>query len=176
MTNFRYRAAISSDFPKVIELNELSEHFLSPLNLTKLLLLAKEAAVFQVAVLDDKVAGFLLAFAPAADYQNQNFLFFKARYPDFLYIDRVVIADEFRGKGLATQFYSELEREAISRGISRLVCEIHVNPPNAVSLSFHEKLGFIEVAQQIIEEESNQGKVVSLRQKKLLLRRNNMSQ
>ena len=167
MTNFRYRAAISSDFPKVIELNELSEHFLSPLNLTKLLLLAKEAAVFQVAVLDDKVAGFLLAFAPAADYRNQNFLFFKARYADFLYIDRVVIAEEFRGKGLATKFYSRLEQEAINRGISRLVCEIHINPPNPVSLSFHEKEGFIEVAQQIIEEESNQGKLVSLRQKTL---------
>jgi predicted GNAT superfamily acetyltransferase len=76
MTNFQYRPTISSDFPKVIELNQLSEHFLSPLNLNKLSLLAKEAAVFQVAILDEKIAGFLLAFAPAADYHNQNFLFF----------------------------------------------------------------------------------------------------
>jgi uncharacterized protein len=168
MTNFQYRPTISSDFPKVIELNQLSEHFLSPLNLNKLSLLAKEAAVFQVAILDEKIAGFLLAFAPAADYQNQNFLFFKARFVDFLYIDRVVIAEEFRGKGLATKFYSQLEQEAIGRGISRLVCEVHINPPNPVSLSFHEKQGFIEVAQQIIEEESNQGKLVSLRQKTVL--------
>ena len=167
MTNFQYRPANTSDFPKVIELNQNSEHFLSPLSLNKLSLLAKEAAVFQVAVSDEAIAGFLLAFAPAADYQNQNFLFFKARFPDFLYIDRVVIAEQFRGKGLATKFYSQLEQEGISRGISRLVCEIHIDPPNPVSLSFHEKHGFIEVAQQIIEEESNQGKLVSLRQKTL---------
>ncbi|MBV8215928.1 MAG: GNAT family N-acetyltransferase [Verrucomicrobia bacterium] len=167
MTNFQYRAPIPSDFPKVIKLNQLSEHFLSPLNLNKLSLLAKEAAVFQVAILDEKIAGFLLAFAPGADYHNQNFLFFKARYVDFLYVDRVVIAEEFRGKGLATKFYSQLEQEANRRGISRLVCEIHIDPPNPVSLSFHEKQGFIEVAQQIIEEESNQGKLVSLRQKTL---------
>ena len=167
MINVQYRPANSSDFPKVIELNQNSEHFLSPLNLNKLSLLAKEAAVFQVAVSDEEIAGFLLAFAPTADYQNQNFLFFKARFPDFLYIDRVVIAEQFRGKGLATKFYSQLEQEAGVRGISRLVCEIHVDPPNPVSLSFHEKHGFIEVAQQVITEESNQGKLVSLRQKTL---------
>jgi uncharacterized protein len=170
MTNFLFRAATQSDFRAILALNQQSEHFLSPLDLDKLTHLAQEAAVFQVAVaVGDHgiIAGFLLAFAQTAHYHNQNFLWFKGRYTDFLYVDRVVISEEFRGQHLATGFYSLLEREAGVQGISRLVCEIHIDPPNPVSLSFHQRQGFIEVGQQTIEEESNYGKLVSLREKAL---------
>jgi uncharacterized protein len=172
MTNFLFRAATQSDFRAILTLNQQSEHFLSPLDLNKLTQLAQEAAVFQVALPDavpdhGVIAGFLLAFAPAAHYNNQNFLWFKNRYADFLYVDRVVISEEFRGQHLGTGFYSLLERAAVVQGISRLVCEIHINPPNPLSLSFHERQGFVEVGQQTIEEESNYGKLVSLREKDL---------
>jgi uncharacterized protein len=181
MTNFLFRAATQSDFRAILALNQQSEDFLSPLDLNKLTHLAQEAAVFQVALPDavgdhgvrdydgDRgvIAGFLLGFASTAHYNNQNFLWFKSRYNDFLYVDRVVISEEFREQHLATGFYSLLEREARVQGISRLVCEIHIDPPNPVSLSFHERQGFIEVGQQTIEEESNYGKLVSMRVKAL---------
>lgn len=86
MTNLQCRGATPAEFPGVLALNRQSEHFLSPLDLDKLSRLAKEAAVFQVALSGKKVAGFLLAFAPAAVYDSPNFLWFKARYCDFLYI------------------------------------------------------------------------------------------
>jgi uncharacterized protein len=170
--NFLFRAATQSDFRAILALNQQSEHFLSPLDLGKLTHLAQEAAVFQVALPDavsdhSVIAGFLLAFAPTAYYNNQNFLWFKSRYTDFLYIDRVVVSEEFRGHHLAAGFYSRLERVAVVQGISRLVCEIHLDPPNPVSLSFHERQGFIEVGQQTIAEGSNCGKLVSLREKAL---------
>jgi uncharacterized protein len=172
MTTFLFRAATQSDFRAILALNQQSEHFLSPLDLNKLTHLAQEAAVFQVALPDavsdhGVIAGFLLAFGQTAYYNNQNFLWFKSRYTDFLYVDRVVISEEFRGQHLATGFYSLLERAARVQGISRLVCEIHIDPPNPVSLSFHERRGFIEVGQQTIEEESNYGKLVSMRVKAL---------
>jgi uncharacterized protein len=169
MSNFQFRAATRSDFPAILTLNCQSEQFLSPLDLPKLIRISNQASFFQVAMVAGNVAGFLLAFLPQADYDNPNFLWFKARYPDFVYIDRIVIAEDFRGHHLATQFYADLQAQAISRGIPRLVCEIHIDPPNPVSLRFHQKQGFVEVGQQSVEDPhtGNGKKIVSLRIKVL---------
>jgi uncharacterized protein len=163
----QFRAATQSDFPAILTLNHQSEHFLSPLDPAKLARLAKEAAFFKVATSEKSIAGFLLAFLPQANYDNRNFLWFKARYNDFLYIDRIVISEDFRGRHLATSFYDRLEIRAIALGVSRLACEIHIDPPNPVSLQFHEKQGFAEVGQQTISDEYNKQKLVSLQIKML---------
>jgi predicted GNAT superfamily acetyltransferase len=69
----------------------------------------------------------------------------------------------------ATQLYADLQAEAVSRGIPRLVCEIHIDPPNLVSLRFHQKQGFAEVGQQSVEDpHTGSGKkIVSLQIKEL---------
>jgi uncharacterized protein len=152
MSDFLFRDAVQSDFQAILMLNEASVHFLSPLDLAKLTRLSKEPVFFRVVMSANAVAGFLLAFLPAANYDNPNFLWFKARYEDFVYVDRIVISDEFRGRGVAKGLYAKLERYAVSCGIPRIVCEINVDPPNPVSLGFHEKEGFIEVGRQPIHE------------------------
>jgi uncharacterized protein len=153
MGNFQFRIATQSDFPAILLLNHQSEHFLSPLDQAKLDRILNQAAVFQVATSEESVAGFLLAFLSEADYDNPNFFWFKTHYESFLYIDRIVVSEVFRGHRLATSFYTQLEKLAIGRGIPRLACEIHIDPPNPVSLRFHEKQGFVEVGQQVIEDE-----------------------
>jgi predicted GNAT superfamily acetyltransferase len=153
MSNFEFRVATRSDFPAILTLNRQSEHFLSPLDLPKLTRISKEAAVFQVVTSAECVTGFLLCFLPEADYDNPNFFWFKTHYENFLYIDRIVISEDLRGHHLATRFYNDLAKHAIARGIPRLACEIHLDPPNPVSLRFHQKQGFAEVGQQFIEEE-----------------------
>ena len=170
MSPFQFRAALLSDYPTIVTLNEESEHFLSPLNLDKLARLANEAAVFQVALSGDTVAGFLLAFLHEANYESPNFLWFKARYTDFFYIDRIVVAEPFRSRHLASDLYGRLESQAISRGISRLACEVDIEPPNPVSIWFHQKHNFIEVGQQSIRsaEKGNHQKIVSLQMKRLV--------
>src|SRR5215469_14784536 len=105
MIDFRFRPATSSDYAAILALNLASEHFLSPLDPAKLSRIADEVAVFQVATSADTVAGFLLVFGPQADYDSPNFLWFKAQYDDFLYVDRIVISEAFRGHHLATTFY-----------------------------------------------------------------------
>ncbi len=103
--------------------------------------------------LEGRPSPWMLSIPPSlADYDNPNFLWFKARYEHFIYIDRVVVSEDFRGHHLATRLYADLRTEAIARGIPRLVCEIHIDPPNPVSLRFHEKQGFTEVGQQSIED------------------------
>jgi uncharacterized protein len=166
MTDIRFRAATLSDFPVILALNHQSEHFLSPLDSAKLARLAKETGYFQVAVAEETVAAFLLAFLPEADYNNPNFLWFKARYDRFVYIDRVVVGEAFRGRHLAGRLYADLQAQATARKVPRLACEIHIDPPNPISLRFHEKHGFTEVGRQFIED---QKKIVSLQIKNLEL-------
>ena len=50
------------------------------------------ATYFRVAEVDGQLTGFLIALAPDADYDSPNFLWFRDRYPDFIYIDRIVVA------------------------------------------------------------------------------------
>jgi uncharacterized protein len=169
MSNFQYRVATQSDFPAILALNHQSEHFLSPLDLAKLFRISSEAAVFQVVTSAESVAGFLLALLPEADYDNPNFFWFKTHYESFLYIDRIVISEDFRGRHLATGFYTALEKYVVARGVPRLACEIHIHPPNPVSLQFHQKQGFVEVGRQEIEDEhaDNGKKLVSLQIKEM---------
>ena len=60
----------------------------------------------------------LLTFDQAADYDSPNFLWFRERYPAFVYVDRVVVADSARGRGLARALYDDLFAAALDGGAS----------------------------------------------------------
>ena len=88
---------------------------------------------------------FLLAFDQDARYDSPNFIWFRARYPRFVYVDRIVVAASVRGRGCARQLYSDLFEHAARAGHDRVVCEVNKMPPNAASDAFHAALGFVEV-------------------------------
>jgi predicted GNAT superfamily acetyltransferase len=88
---------------------------------------------------------FLLAFDQDADYDSPNFLWFRARYPRFVYVDRIVVAGHARGRGLARRLYLDLFEQALHAGHERVVCEVNAIPPNPASDAFHADLGFVEV-------------------------------
>jgi len=88
---------------------------------------------------------FLIAFDQDADYDSANFLWFRDRYPRFVYVDRIVVAASARGRGLARRLYRELFERATGTGHVRVVCEVNSDPPNPASDAFHGALGFIEV-------------------------------
>jgi hypothetical protein len=87
----------------------------------------------------------LLTFDQDADYDSPNFLWFRARYPTFVYVDRVVVADSARGRGLAKALYDDLFAAAKAAGHERIVCEVNSDPPNPASDAFHAALGFVPV-------------------------------
>jgi uncharacterized protein len=89
--------------------------------------------------------GFLIAFDQDCDYASENFLWFKARFDRFVYVDRVVVAQAARGRGLAKALYAELFVAARAAGHSRIVCEVNSDPPNPASDAFHAALRFVEV-------------------------------
>lgn len=102
-------------------------------------------------------AAFLIAFDQSAQYSSPNFLWFQRQYQTFVYIDRVIVAQDQRGRGLARNLYEELFVRAATAGHMRVVCEVNERPPNPGSDAFHAALGF-EVAGRA--ELPERGKIV----------------
>jgi predicted GNAT superfamily acetyltransferase len=95
---------------------------------------------------------FLLAFDQDADYDSPNFLWFRARYTRFVYVDRVVVAAAAGGRGCARRLYQDLFEHAVRAGYARVVCEVNSSPPNPESEAFHTALGFAEVGSASIHD------------------------
>jgi predicted GNAT superfamily acetyltransferase len=93
---------------------------------------------------------FLLAVDQDADYASINFLWFRARYPRFVYIDRVIVAPSQRQRGWGRRFYDGLFATAAAAGHSVVACEVNAEPPNPASEAFHRALGFAEVGSAVI--------------------------
>jgi predicted GNAT superfamily acetyltransferase len=136
------------DWPEILRLNEESVHFLAPMDESKLAKWSDAASYFRVVELNGKVAAFLMGFRRGDDYDGVNFAWFAQRYSDFVYVDRIVVAPEYRGRRLADRLYDDFEAFAREHVIRHLTCEVNVEPPNPVSLRFHEKRGFKEVGRE----------------------------
>ena len=92
-----------------------------------------------------RLDAFLLAFDQDARYDSPNFIWFRSRYPRFVYVDRIVVAPSARGRSCARRLYSDLFEHAVRAGHDRVVCEVNMTPPNPASDAFHAALGFVEV-------------------------------
>jgi predicted GNAT superfamily acetyltransferase len=92
-------------------------------------------------------AAFLLAFDQSAGYDGGHFLWFRSRFEKFLYIDRIVVAEDFRRHGLGRALYADLFRRARELGHTTIACEVNLRPPNPTSDRFHAVHGFAEVGQ-----------------------------
>ena len=148
MNSLLLRTPHSNDFPALLALNAESVHYLSPLDLDGLRRLHALSAYHRVLSEGSSVAAFLLALREGTDYASPNYRWFDARYPRFLYIDRVVVAATHQGQGLGARLYEDLFHFAREHGIDRIACEFDVEPPNEASRRFHARFGFAEVGSQ----------------------------
>jgi predicted GNAT superfamily acetyltransferase len=144
----KLRDATPRDDAAILRLNAQSVSFLSPLDAPALRHLAQRSAYLRVVETDGEVAAFLLAFGPGADYASENYRWFASRYTQFLYIDRVVVAQSHQGQGLGRAMYEDLFAFAREHAYVRVVCEFDTEPPNPVSAAFHARFGFREVGSQ----------------------------
>jgi uncharacterized protein len=144
MTSPALRPITEADVPAVLALNHRFVDLLSPLDAERLLWLVGLADHADVVEVDDRVAGFVLTMAPGAAYDSENYRWHAERNDDaFYYLDRIVIADEMRRRGLAGFVYDAMEDAA--RPFGRMTLEVNVDPPNLGSLAFHERRGYVEV-------------------------------
>jgi uncharacterized protein len=143
----RLRPVTEADHADVLALNEQNVELLAPLDeprLRRLLAWADSGSVIDV---DGAFAGFVLTFASGSAYDGENFAWFAQRYPDFSYLDRVVIHEDFRRRGLGTQVYDELEGGC---GRPLFALEVNLEPPNEPSLAFHRARGYAEVGRRTV--------------------------
>jgi predicted GNAT superfamily acetyltransferase len=109
-----------ADYPAVLDLNMESVHFLSPLPRERLERLLAQSAYHKVMEEDGRIAAFILAFLADAEYDSPNFLWLKNRCESFLYIDRLVVRSDCRGKGFGTSLYRDLFSHARAIQIPRI--------------------------------------------------------
>lgn len=147
---YAIRCAGAHDFPAILRLNSDWVHFTSPLDPGQLSALHAQSAYHRV-VADENghVVAFLLALREGRDYASVNYRWFDSRGGEFLYIDRVIVDAPSHGRGLARLLYEDLLDFARETGVSRVVCELDIDPPNEPSRRFHDALGFIEVGTQL---------------------------
>lgn len=133
----------SMDAGAMLALNNEHREETSELDGAKLRALVLQA--FHVGLREAGREAFLIAFDQDAISASPNFQWFRSRYKRFVYIDRVIVRSDRRGRGLARGLYTELFEAVAHAGHSLVGCEVNVEPPNPVSDAFHEALGFTEV-------------------------------
>ena len=102
---------------------------------------------------DNEIIGLMVCFREGSDYSSKNYKFFKDNENHFLYIDRIVVKEKYRRKGIANHLYSVIEEIATELGLP-LCCEVNILPENKPSIEFHKKLGFIDIGTNDFEENS----------------------
>lgn len=145
------RDAVAADFDAIVALNAADVAHTSAMDITRLHALDALSVYHRVATVDGAVAAFLLAMADDSAYVNDNFGWFAARGPGFVYVDRIVVGAEHRGLGLASRLYVDLFAFARERGAAQIACEYNVIPPNEPSRRFHDRFGFHEVGRQWLD-------------------------
>lgn len=156
MTDARIRSIRREDLDVVQALNESAVPHVNSVSIETLERLMNQAAYFRVFEARGAVGAFLLGFAPGAAYGSENYRWFSDRYAQFMYIDRIAVAPEYRGKGFALFLYRDIER-FMSAPV--LACEVNLDPPNPRSLEFHRRFGFEQVG---IQKTEGGTKIVSL--------------
>ena len=140
------RPITAADHADVLALNEQNVELLAPLDEDRLVQLTSWADTAAVIDVDGVFAGFVLTFVAGSPYDGENFGWFSDRFGDFCYLDRIVIHDDFRRRGLGSQVYDELES---SCGRPLFALEVNLDPPNEGSLAFHRARDFAEVGQRV---------------------------
>ncbi|PPF77928.1 GNAT family N-acetyltransferase [Subtercola sp. Z020] len=148
----RTRDIRPDDLPALLALNNAAVPAVNALDAEALAAIVAQSRVAIVVEADaDDAAdplGFVLALAPGADYDSENYRWFQARSADFLYVDRIVIGAGWRSRGLGPVLYEVVLQVARADARAEVFCEVNLEPPNPGSLAFHRRLGFEEVGRQ----------------------------
>ncbi len=129
-----------TDVADVLTLNERNVVKLAAMDEARLHELRGLADRFDVLDVDGAFAGFVITFAPGTAYDSENYRWFTERHRRFYYLDRIVLDEGFRRRGLGSFVYDEVER--VAAPYKRLALEVNLVPRNDASLAFHEARGY----------------------------------
>lgn len=144
------------ELDSVLALNNAAGPTILPFDQPRLRHFFDTAEYFRVAERNGTFVGFMIGVGNHADHDSSNFRWFAERYPDFFYIDRIVVASRRRGGGVGRAFYADAQSYAELR-YPQLACEVFLDAGSDPSradpaLLFHGSFGFREVGQQLMAE------------------------
>lgn len=158
------RSIESSDIDAVLALNESAVPAVNSLDRKEMRWFADHAPWYRVALREDRIVAFLIGLRPGLDYASDNYRWFCRHYPEFAYVDRVVVAEAGRRLGIGSRLYADFAA-ALDSEVPVMTCEVNLRPPNPSSLAFHEREGFRQVGRQ---ETEGGAKEVALMEKRLV--------
>lgn len=141
------RSVRRGDLPAVSALNAANVPAVGPLDGDRVELFLTDAEAFWVAVADGTVVGLFVGLLAGHDYASPNYRWFAERHEQFAYVDRIALAPDARGSGLADTIYDRWEEVARSANAPVLCAEVNTVPPNPRSLAFHRRRGVLPVAE-----------------------------
>ena len=150
------RPAQPGDYAAVHAINEASVPHVTHVSRDELVEFAQQCFYFRIAVDGGKCLGFLMAMRPGEAYESPHYQWFSRAYDNFVYVDRIAVASDGKGRGIGRALYEDLERE-VKPDAKLITCEVNLLPPNPDSFAFHTRLGFAEVGQ--LESEGGKKKV-----------------
>lgn len=142
------REAQLEDVDWIIDLNQANTPEVG--SLTREEYIELEPKCHAVLVAEDNTGerlGFVMLMVRGRDYASLNYQWFEQQLENFMYVDRIAVAEAGRGKGVGLALYSEALDMAEAHGAEKLAAEVNIEPMNEISLSFHKKLGFEEIGQ-----------------------------
>ena len=137
-----------SDFSNILLANNANIPAVSKLNAESLKSLVEKSKRAWVVEYNGNFAGFCIILGTNQDYNSGNYRWVGDHYENFEYLDRVVINEDFQGRGLGQKLYKKWFDESDE---VPLLLEVNVKPLNAGSIRFHERLGFVSVGEQDTE-------------------------
>lgn len=139
------------ELDSVLALNNAAGPAILPLDATRLQHFYEHAEYFRVAERDGSLAGFLIGMGDGAEHDSSNFRWFRERYSEFFYIDRIVVASRRRGGGVGRAFYADAQTYAELR-YPQMACEVLLQGGTDPVMLFHGTSGFHEVGQHVMPE------------------------
>ena len=132
-------------YAELLRLNTRFVHWLSPLDRSALQTLMGHCRYARQA--HDGQA-FLLGYDGNSPYRHKNVDWLSARLGAYAYVDRIIVAPELAGRGVARALYADFADWARARGLGTVACEVNTEPDNPASHAFHARLGFRALGEQ----------------------------
>ncbi|MGA7966893.1 MAG: GNAT family N-acetyltransferase [Gammaproteobacteria bacterium] len=150
------RTIREGDLEAILGMNAAAVQQTSHLDRGELQSLVRMADYGRVMTVDGEVAAFLIALREGAPYESANYQWFAARFPRFLYVDRIVVGARFRKRGIGSRMYRDLFEFARGQAVGMIACEYNLVPPNPASRAFHDSFGFRECGTQWVVDGTKQ--------------------
>ena len=137
------RELSGSDVQKMWEINEQGLPGTGKVDEQGLLNLLEYSEISVGAYEDGELLGYVICLPPVTEYGSLNYAWFNENMVDFLYVDRIAVAQIHRDKGIGSKLYSHI----IEYSSKQIAAEVSLNPPNLASMRFHGRFDFEKIGE-----------------------------